>query len=162
MVKGARYYIESLHKESTGADHLAVGWKIPGSSSVSVISGNFLSPLTTNFTASRLAFNETGLITNQSQLNSNSKDSNRPIVTAYPNPAPTQTTMSFTLPESHSLVILDIYDLNGNKIQQVYKGKAEGGKTYNFEVNTSALNGLVYNARLVAGKEVYNFKLLKN
>ncbi len=41
---GQRYYIEVLMKEDTGPDHLAVGWTLPGSTDISVISGQFLSP----------------------------------------------------------------------------------------------------------------------
>ncbi|HEY0771183.1 MAG TPA: Ig-like domain-containing protein, partial [Sphingobacteriaceae bacterium] len=29
LVKGTKYYIEALHKEAAGADHLSVGWKLP-------------------------------------------------------------------------------------------------------------------------------------
>lgn len=29
LVAGYRYYIEALHKEANGADHLAVGWQLP-------------------------------------------------------------------------------------------------------------------------------------
>jgi ELWxxDGT repeat protein len=44
LAKGKRYYIEGLHKESTGGDNLAVGWATPGSSSIQVIPGSVLSP----------------------------------------------------------------------------------------------------------------------
>ncbi|MFK7769851.1 MAG: endo-1,4-beta-xylanase [Mariniblastus sp.] len=42
LAAGQQYYIEALHKEATGADHLAVGWIKPGDSNVEVISGEFL------------------------------------------------------------------------------------------------------------------------
>ena len=44
LVAGQSYYIESLQKESTGVDHLAIGWRRPGASSVEVIPGDALSP----------------------------------------------------------------------------------------------------------------------
>ncbi|TWU48879.1 Endo-1,4-beta-xylanase Z precursor [Rubripirellula tenax] len=43
LVAGQSYFIEALHKESTGADHLAVGWQVPGESSIVVIPGEVLS-----------------------------------------------------------------------------------------------------------------------
>ncbi|MDX1384371.1 MAG: putative Ig domain-containing protein [Thermoanaerobaculia bacterium] len=44
LVAGERYYIEVLHKENSGSDHLSVAWEIPGSP-VAVIDGTYLSPL---------------------------------------------------------------------------------------------------------------------
>ncbi len=29
LIAGQRYYVEALHKENTGSDHLAVGWELP-------------------------------------------------------------------------------------------------------------------------------------
>ncbi len=48
MERGSKYYIEALHKEATGGDNLAVGWNIPGTSTISVISGSSLSPYVEN------------------------------------------------------------------------------------------------------------------
>ncbi|MCY2974221.1 MAG: PA14 domain-containing protein [Planctomycetota bacterium] len=42
---GQKYYIEALHKEDTGSDHLAVGWTRPGSSITEIIPGEFLLPI---------------------------------------------------------------------------------------------------------------------
>ncbi len=44
LVAGQSYAIQVLHKESTGPDHVAVGWKRPGSSSIEVIDSVYLSP----------------------------------------------------------------------------------------------------------------------
>ncbi|MBT1698095.1 S8 family serine peptidase [Fulvivirgaceae bacterium PWU4] len=41
---GYRYYIEALHKEATGTDHLAVGWQLPGGALERPIAGNRLMP----------------------------------------------------------------------------------------------------------------------
>ncbi len=43
LTGGSRYYIEAVHVERGGADHLAVGWTIPGNT-FGVIDGQFLSP----------------------------------------------------------------------------------------------------------------------
>ncbi|MCW1914017.1 cadherin domain-containing protein [Luteolibacter sp. GHJ8] len=45
---GSRYYIETLHKESLGADHLQVAWTGPGIASPTVILGDFLTPYDIN------------------------------------------------------------------------------------------------------------------
>ncbi|MDF2838240.1 MAG: hypothetical protein K0Q63_3880, partial [Paenibacillus sp.] len=45
LTAGQRYYVEVLHKEEGGGDHVAVGWKTPGSSTFSVIPGANLAPI---------------------------------------------------------------------------------------------------------------------
>lgn len=42
LVAGTQYYIEALHKENDGGDHLTVAWQIPGGSQV-IIPGSALS-----------------------------------------------------------------------------------------------------------------------
>ena len=44
LVKGRRYYIETVHKQGSGADHLSVGWGLPDGTFQGPIPGNFLSP----------------------------------------------------------------------------------------------------------------------
>ncbi|HEY8401875.1 MAG TPA: PKD domain-containing protein, partial [Cytophagaceae bacterium] len=39
-----KYYIEALHKESNGDDHLAVGWRLPSGTLERPIPGTYLSP----------------------------------------------------------------------------------------------------------------------
>lgn len=45
LVAGRLYYIEALHREGSGSDHLAVGWSGPGFASPTVIDGQYLMPL---------------------------------------------------------------------------------------------------------------------
>lgn len=44
LTGGKRYYIEALHKESTGTDHLSVGWQLPVGAVERPIPGRRLSP----------------------------------------------------------------------------------------------------------------------
>jgi len=46
LTAGKRYYIEALHAEGTGGDNLAVAWQGPGIRERTVISGEYLSPVT--------------------------------------------------------------------------------------------------------------------
>ncbi len=86
LLKGARYYIEVLHKESTGADHLSVGWKIPGTNTVNVISGSYLSPISNSMSTSSLAFADINSLLNQSQLNADATNKKSHTLVVYPNP----------------------------------------------------------------------------
>ncbi len=42
LTQGQRYYVELLHKESTGSDHWSVGWMKPGDAAFSVVPGSAL------------------------------------------------------------------------------------------------------------------------
>ncbi len=44
LVAGRRYYIEAVHAEGEGGDHLAVAWQLPGVSGPEVIPGRCLAP----------------------------------------------------------------------------------------------------------------------
>ncbi|QHT70877.1 T9SS type A sorting domain-containing protein [Rhodocytophaga rosea] len=48
LVAGRKYYIEALHKENTGNDHISVGWQLPTQTTISVIAGSYLSPFFTS------------------------------------------------------------------------------------------------------------------
>jgi ELWxxDGT repeat protein len=48
LIKGNKYYIEALHKEATGADHLSVGWRLPSGTLERPIAGVRLSPFKRN------------------------------------------------------------------------------------------------------------------
>jgi len=43
LTAGQSYYFEILHKEGAGGDHFAVGWTGPGISTITVVSGSYLS-----------------------------------------------------------------------------------------------------------------------
>lgn len=43
LEKGKKYFIEALHKEYKGADHLSAAWKIPGTGKKEIIEGFYLS-----------------------------------------------------------------------------------------------------------------------
>lgn len=47
LTAGQKYYVEVLHKENTGGDHVAVGWAKPGQSAAApaeIVPGSVLSP----------------------------------------------------------------------------------------------------------------------
>jgi Glycosyl hydrolase family 10/PA14 domain/Calx-beta domain len=44
LVAGQAYAFEAIHKEDSDSDHVAVGWQQPGSGSITVIDGQYLSP----------------------------------------------------------------------------------------------------------------------
>src|SRR5204863_810997 len=56
LVAGRRYYIEVLHKEGSGGDHLAVGWTLPDGTDERPIPGKRLSPYVPGVKTAGLTF----------------------------------------------------------------------------------------------------------
>ena len=48
LTKGTKYYIEALHKQGIGTDHIAVGWELPDGTMERPIPGSRLSPFGNN------------------------------------------------------------------------------------------------------------------
>ena len=83
------------------------------------------------------------------------------ILSAYPNPFSASITVTFTLSKSEKRVALDIYDLNGSRLAQVYTGEAKADQKYNFVIDASRFRGKFFHARLVTPDKVYTFRLEK-
>ena len=49
LFAGSKYYLEVLHKEGGGGDHVSVGWSGTGLSGTNVIAGTFLEPVDLNY-----------------------------------------------------------------------------------------------------------------
>ena len=49
LVATQAYYLEALHKENTGNDHVYVAWSVPGTAGTNVIAGSYLTPLDINY-----------------------------------------------------------------------------------------------------------------
>jgi hypothetical protein len=77
LVAGSSYYIEALHKEATGGDHLAVGWMLPDGALERPIMGNRLSPFNTSVDSELMTMSETDA-DNEAEYNA---------ITLHPNPA---------------------------------------------------------------------------
>lgn len=89
LVEGQQYYIEALHKEGVGSDHMAVGWQLPGGALERPIPGSRLSPsgsqmmATTSFEGST----ETTMMTSSQTMMVESENVEAEL-DVFPNPAP--------------------------------------------------------------------------
>ncbi|MBC7915216.1 MAG: T9SS type A sorting domain-containing protein, partial [Pyrinomonadaceae bacterium] len=87
---------------------------------------------------------------------------NNYTLNAYPNPFNKSTTVSFNLPKSQNKVSLEIYDLNGNKVKQLYEGPADANRVYNFQFEISSTNERFFMVRLVTADGLHTFRLIKD
>ena len=76
LVAGHSYYIEALHKEAAGGDHLAVGWTLPDGTLERPIAGSRLSPFTSSVASEFMS---------TSEMTDANDDFN--AITLHPNPA---------------------------------------------------------------------------
>ncbi|QCR22098.1 PA14 domain-containing protein [Pontibacter sp. SGAir0037] len=109
---GKRYYIEALHVEGGGGDHLAVGWQLPGGAMERPIGGNRLSPIDLIYTASS---------TSNATLAEEFNPSFTEKVAAYPNPFSDRLMIDFSGQEAE-ITQLALYDQSG---KLVYRKEAK-------------------------------------
>jgi hypothetical protein len=103
LKKGKKYYIEALHKESIYGDNLAVGWTIPGNSSISVIPGSVLSPY----------------VSSSGRIASEQEVEETPI-TVYPNPFSDKLTIATN--GQQGKVLISLMDMQGKTyVSQEYQ-----------------------------------------
>jgi hypothetical protein len=87
LIQGERYYIEALHKEGVGSDHMAVGWMLPDGSLERPIPGSRLSPSETQGMTAFGAEANTMMMTENTTLKASSLIEEGDAVEIYPNPA---------------------------------------------------------------------------
>ncbi|MDX5417949.1 MAG: family 10 glycosylhydrolase, partial [Hymenobacteraceae bacterium] len=85
-----------------------------------------------------------------------------PVLSAFPNPFNSETTVQFTLGQEEGNVLLEVFDMNGNRVAHLFEGSAKADKTYTFTLDGKTLRNNVYIVRLVTAGEVKTFRLMKN
>jgi xyloglucan-specific exo-beta-1,4-glucanase len=138
LVAGQKYYIEVLHKESTGGDNVAVAWQGPGISQ-QVIPGSNLSPFIPGGSGARIA-SEANII-------------NDDAITLYPNPA-SEGRFTILLPEMSENAVVRIFDNQG---RMLYKKNAAGGNRIEID---SRLKAGIYMVRINSKGSSFTKKLI--
>ncbi|SFU47684.1 Por secretion system C-terminal sorting domain-containing protein [Pontibacter akesuensis] len=148
---GKRYYIEALHLQSWGGDNLAVGWQLPNGQLQRPIAGQHLSPYVTLSSSSTSALLGNGADASMGETPAD--------LTAYPNPFTTDATVAFSLAAATE-VSLEVYDLQGRLVRQLYKGSVNAGELNRFTLKAQGLDRGVYIIRLVTGSKVFTQKIV--
>jgi hypothetical protein len=147
LVRGARYYIETLHKEGSGGDHLSVGWIMPNGTGEGPIPGNRLSPWSGNPGSVRLRspFNEMMQHAGAQDL--------RVIVQS--NPSPNSFKLQLISEQKADITVV-LVDVSGRIVERI------NGVTPNSTIEIgSGLRPGIYFADITQGKLRKNVKLIK-
>ena len=122
LVKGARYYIETLHKQSTGANYLSVGWVLPTGVGEGPIPGSRLSPWNAPAEGQAVQDFSSAMATN------NIADRNAAVglkATVTPNPSHDHFTIT-TRSNSDRSVMIMVTDVMGRIVEKKVNVAANG------------------------------------
>ena len=134
---GKKYYIEALHKEGAGGDHISVQWQLPNGTIESPLPGKYLAPYTATANG-RLGQNEPIAA---DELN------------VFPNPFSSETHIEFTLQEAGAATV-SLYNASGQFIQRLFNGRVNANEKNDLTTNADQLPSGVYLIRLVSPKNV--------
>lgn len=117
LVQGQRYYIEVLHKEASGADHVEVGWQLPNGTLERPIGGSRLIPFEDASTsAAQFATEEIFTGNEQGQR-----------ISVYPNPVTSGSRLTIALPDGvGGDMDVDIMSATGISVQNQKLTSAAG------------------------------------
>jgi hypothetical protein len=132
LLKGARYYIETLHKQSAGANHLSVGWVLPNGVAEGPIPGSRLSPYIAPL-AGRHAIEFAAAMRSEQPI---ADPGTKLTVVAVPNPSADYFTL-YTSSNSGQTLSLKIIDATGRVLES--------------RINISANGNLKIGSKLPAG-----------
>ncbi len=144
---GTRYYIEVLHKEGWGQDHVSVGWEMPNGATEIPIPGGSLSPFNINqfVSAAKIAADKEQLTEKVHVQNA--------ALNVFPNPFRSSSTILYTPAESGGLR-LDLYDLNGRRVQKLFDGMVKSGVQGKVLLKADGLSHGIYFIHMVSKSTV--------
>ena len=87
LVEGQQYYIEALHKEGVGSDHMAVGWQLPNGTLERPVPGSRLSPFESQAMAATAFGGETMMSQSQTTIQNELGENPESELEVFPNPA---------------------------------------------------------------------------
>ncbi|MBC7915418.1 MAG: T9SS type A sorting domain-containing protein [Pyrinomonadaceae bacterium] len=166
LQSGQRYYIETLHNEGLGGDHLSVGWKLPNGVLERPILGSNLMPFdnATKVMATSISSDNSLVLNSLTQsefpiIPSSLSERTTMEFTVFPNPVSNQATLEFTSFQSGE-GILNLYDLQGRLILEIFKGNINSGVKNRKVLSTQNLENGTYIVRLMIGKNMLAKKVL--
>ena len=130
---GQRYYIEALHNEGNGGDHLSVGWKMPNGNLERPILGSHLIPFRT-LISSNLMVSKADAITVVANL---------PLLNIFPNPVSGESKVEF-VSEKSGLSVIELYNLQGRLVNKLFNGNTKAGVSTQIKLDAQKLENGFY------------------
>ena len=152
LISGRKYYIEALHKQNTGGDHITVAWILPNGTSEVPIAGSHLSPYSGGTSANSGSVLQSGIAGEVIEATALQ-------LRATPNPFRTTTTIQLKPVESGD-ASLEIYTVQGVLIHKMFSGKVQAGVTKTFNLSASSLSPGVYIIHLTTKTKVVSQKVV--
>ncbi|GGF21609.1 hypothetical protein GCM10011383_36530 [Hymenobacter cavernae] len=141
LLTGHRYYIEALHKEGAGEDHLSVGWQLPDNSLQRPIAGAHLMPFVPGSTAGT------------APTASASRTDEDKALFIYPNPSPGTSTIEYVAPKG-GYAVLEVYSMQGILVKKLFAGNTLAGKVNQVTFDGSKQEPGMYICKLICGDNV--------
>jgi uncharacterized protein YjiK len=151
MVQGGRYYIETLHKEATGQDHLSVAWKLPNGAFEGPIGGSRLSPFVTTPGGLRSANFATAMANRSAEI----QGVKGLQVIALPNPSPNYFTLVIKS-NNNTTVSVNVTDVQGRAVERKTNVAANGTTQIGHKLAAG-----VYFVQVTQGEQKQVIKLVK-
>ena len=152
LVKGGRYYIETLQKEDVGPDYLTVGVTLPDGTTETAVSGSHLSPIPAapGVAVQNGADAFASAMAAHTDLNAGGL-----FITATPNPSTTQFVLK-TTSASNAQISVRVLDVQGRLVENHLGGNANG----TLYIGQRLVPGL-YFVEVQQGKDKKRLKLIK-
>ncbi|MBA2250979.1 MAG: T9SS type A sorting domain-containing protein, partial [Chitinophagaceae bacterium] len=163
---GQRYYIEALHKEGSGGDNVAVKWQLPDGTNEAPIPGTRLSPYgNSNPITFRVDGSPNITSQNNTLINASPQSGSMAINTGtvadlriYPNPFRDVATV-FINPKESGMIRIQVFDVNGKLVQDIFSGRVEAGISKNFKLTSNGLTSGLYIVRMATNSKVFSQKV---
>ncbi|HEU4470414.1 MAG TPA: PA14 domain-containing protein [Flavisolibacter sp.] len=168
---GHKYYIEALHKEGAGGDHLSVAWELPDGTREAPIPGSRLAPYQMNVmtrnaavpeatTASQARVSAPGTVTQTTVEAETGKTAMAGAsFRVYPNPTAGATTIELRAAVT-GMSSISLVDAMGKQVKVVYQGQLEKGVLRQIRLDVQGLAAGVYYLRVVNGGQAATHKLM--
>jgi hypothetical protein len=105
-------------------------------------------------------------ISNVSEMNLLNGSVNTPYqdikLSVYPNPFAKHATAEISTPKNEQKVYLDVYNVNGVKIGNLYEGPTRANELNRFDLNTLSLSPGVYFIRFITPQKTVTTKVITN
>ncbi len=153
---GQKYYIEALHLETHGSDHLTVAMLLPNNTFQNPIQGSNLIPF------EQIQFKTAGRPVNKQE----EKNSEKPdplsvvelVLKTYPNPFSTALNIECNMPQA-ATGKLQLYNIQGVLLKTLVNGHIPAGRS-KYLLSAAGLPNGQYILKLITGKQIVNKQLI--